>query len=84
MTKILFIRPHPSKFAPLGELQVGWIFADETGKIELPFGAIGIGNGIDDQNQRLEKYIRDLRVQQKSIGNDSDFGIDDRRQQKGG
>lgn len=77
--KTLFIRNHPSKSAPKGELEVGWNFADDSGEIDLPFGAIGLGEGIDDQNARLEKYIADLRVQQKSIGNDSDFGIDDRR-----
>lgn len=80
MKKTLFIRPHPGRSAPPGELQIGWVFEDKTGSSgDIVFGSIGLGKGEADQEERLQRTIKELRVQQKSIGNDSDFGIDDRR-----
>lgn len=79
MTKTFFIRPYLGKGIPPGELEIGWVFTDETGSTELPFGTIGFGKGKEDQDARLEKYISNLRKHQQLLGNISDFEIDDRR-----
>ena len=77
--KKLFIRPYQGRLPLKDEVEIGWNFTDETGTVDLVFGQVGIGAGADDQNDRLENIVAELREDQKRRGLIHDFEIDDRR-----